>query len=202
MTVTQHPSCSTFICIPFRGCIKALLVQYMPYCTAKNVNLRPWAIYSPPRQYIAQAGNILPREVIYCPGGAIYCPGAKYWPNSLKLGQICPQCNSDCRATISTVGWLPYRKVNGFLMRILQRQQDSKTSGTLLMTNTFMNIIMTIRFSLARFCSNTINHTTIAGFWQLDFWVELMDNLLFCYSSHETWNANCSVAVLSRTCRE
>ena len=119
------------------------------------------------------------------PGGAIYCPSAKYWPNSLELGQICPQYNSDCRATISTVGWLPYRKVNGFLMRILYRQQDSKTSGTSLMTNTFMNIIMTICFSLAWLCSNTINHTIIAGFWQLDFRVELMDNLLFRYSSHE-----------------
>ena len=60
-----------------------------------------------------------------------------------------------------------------------------------------MNIIMTIIFSLARLCSNTINHTTIAGFRQLDFRVDLMDNLLFRYSSHETWNANCSVVVLS-----
>ena len=47
-----------------------------------------------------------------------------------------------------------------------------KTSGTSLMTNTFMNIIMTIRFSLTRLCSNTIYHTTIAGFWQLDFRVD------------------------------
>ena len=76
-----------------------------------------------------------------------------------------------------------------------------KTSGTSLMTNTFMNIIMTIRFSLAWLCSNTINHTTIAGFRQLDFQVELMDNLLFRYSSHATWNTNCTVAVLSQTCQ-
>ena len=68
--------------------------------------------------------------------------------------------------------------------------------GPHLMTNTFMNIIMTIHFSLTRLCSNTINHTTIAGFRQLDFRVDLMDNLPFHYSSHETWNANCSLAVL------
>ena len=35
------------------------------------------------------------------------------------------QYSSDCRATILTVGWLPYRKVNVFVMRIL-RQQGSK----------------------------------------------------------------------------
>ena len=39
-----------------------------------------------------------------------------------------------------------------------------KTSGTSLMTNEFMNIIMTIRFRFGRLCSNTINRTTIAGF--------------------------------------
>ena len=64
-------------------------------------------------RYIARAGNILHER-------------AKYWPNSLKLGQICPQYSSDCRATILTVGWLPYRNVNTFLMRILYRPQGSK----------------------------------------------------------------------------
>ena len=71
-----------------------------------------------------------------------------------------------------------------------------KTSGTLLMTNS-IHEFMTIHFSFTRISSNTINHTTIADFQQLDFRVDLMNNLLFCYSSHETWNVNCSVAVLS-----
>ena len=45
----------------FVGVSKAPLVQYMPYCTAKKVNLRLWTIYSPP-------GNILHKREIYCPG--------------------------------------------------------------------------------------------------------------------------------------
>ena len=81
--------------------------------------LLPRAIYCSSRWYIARVSNILP-------GGVIYCPGAKYWPNSFELGQICPQYGSDCRATILPVGWLPYRKVYTFLMRILYRQQGSK----------------------------------------------------------------------------
>ena len=119
----------------FVGVSKAPPVQYMPYC---NVNFRPREIYCTSGQYIARAGDILHER-------AIYCPGAKYWPNSLELGQICPQYSIDCRATILTVGWLPYRKVNLILMRILYRQQGSKNQWDSLITNSFMNIIITIR---------------------------------------------------------
>ena len=50
---------------------------------------------------------------------SIIAQGQIIGPIHSNLGQICPQCSSDCRATILTVGWLPYRKVSAFLMRIL-----------------------------------------------------------------------------------
>ena len=81
-----------------------------------------------------------------------------------------------------------------FLCTSYNSNKAPKTSGTSLMTNGVHEYIMTIRFSLAQVCSNTVNHTTIASFWQLDFQVDLMDNLLFRYSSYGTWNVNCSVA--------
>ena len=80
--------------------------------TAKNVNLRPRAIYCSPRQYILLEW-------------AIYCPGAKYW--LLNLVKFAHSTVVMYRVTILTVGWLPYWKVNAFLMHILYRQQGSKT---------------------------------------------------------------------------
>ena len=94
-------------------------VQYMPYCTAKMKILGPG-------KYIAQAGDILHERAIYCTSEQYIAWGEKYRPNCLELGQICPQYSIDCRATILTVGWLLYRKVNTSLMRILYRQQGSK----------------------------------------------------------------------------
>ena len=66
-------------------------LQKCKFKAARNIS-HERAIYCTSGQYIARAGDILHKRAIY-------------WPNSLKLGQICPQYSS---ATILTVENVTY----------------------------------------------------------------------------------------------